>query len=676
MFVLYIGLAIIGIAGVLYFGLKISENIYHTTLKAFFWVLYITSILTLGNILATGVFYNVLRFKRGLPGDQGRIGDYGDLGYSGTCDTSCDSNICSLAIMDTLNKYYSNLISRALGQSAILNDNPVIRNGEITERIVGICKSNAYKQVSKIKNKTNLNGYIINIYQNWIKLLVESDTSDDKKIIRDYLETEGYDEKPSGLVGNPFKEIEKYDIYYWGSDRIFHPRIIEYCSDPEEYKGLTLGPAPDFKILRTNLYNQVYSSPRLGRLPFSVFRVGPYNHKSLTYYSLGDIMTTVFNQTSTNKFIEKYGVPMEEADRTTFQNSVNTEGPAFPTLLIAGPDKYLIPPQDWTMVWRNGSVNTKNPITIWRPKDFYDSGLKKWFRACGVLAVPNLLNFNPRQQYGYNTPEKQPIRLVAEELLENISDCPLKKVWDGRQVKGVGNLSIWRCNNVDFAANQNTSIAVSGYSIPNNLKLYQLKKTVTTVDEMKPLEFKNDIVDENKLGVGFHGSPHRSEKYSVFTWLEMPLEVQVTNLGNADKIYIRHSGVNIVNSYLIRKQEEGQTELNNYFSVDSNAILVKGNNKFNINNPNLIWEIVCVDKDGNMTGSNCKNKYYLIKNTKFNKYLKSEYDKTALGPITYIIDKIPNKTNINYSKIIQEFIWYNPLSATGNDLQVKNKNKK
>jgi len=670
MIVLYIGLFIIGFAGVLYFGLKISENIYHSTLKAFFWVLYIASILTIGNILATGIFYNVLRFKKGLPGDQGRIGDYGDLGYTGMCDTNCDSKLCSLEIMDSLNKYYSNLISKALGKSAILNDNPVIRNGEITERVDGICKSNAYKQVSKIKSKKSVHGYLINIYQNWIKLLVDSDMSDDKKIIRDYLETEGYDEKPSGLVGNPFKEIEKYDIYYWGSDRIFHPRIIEYCSDPEEYKGLTMGPAPDFKILRTNLYNQVYSHPRLGKSPFSVFRVGPYNHKHLTYYSLGDIITTVFNETSTNKFIEKYGVPMEEVDRTSFPDSVNTEGPAFPTLLIAGPDKYLIPPQDWSMIWRHSS---NNPVTIWKPNDFYDSGLKKWFRACGVLAVPNIFNENPRQQYGYNTPERQPIRLVAEEMLENISDCPLQQVWDGSRVRGDGNLSIWRCNNVDFAANQNTSIAISGYSRPNDFILYQLKKSATAVDEMKPLEFKNDLVDENKLGVGFHGAPHRSAKYSVFSWLEMPLEVQVTNLGNADKIYIRHSGVNLVNSYLIRKQDEGQTELNNYFGIYMNAILVKTNNTLNINNPNILWEIVCVDKNGNMTGTNCKNKYYLIKNTKFNKYLKSEYDKTALGPITYIIATLPNKTNKNFSKIIQEFIWYNPLSATGADLQVKSK---
>jgi hypothetical protein len=238
MFVLYIGLFIIGVAGILYFGLKISENIYHSTLKAFFWVLYIASILTIGNIFATGIFYNVLRFKRGSPGDQGRIGDYGDMGYSGTCDTSCDSKICGLTIMDSLNKYYSNLISKALGQSAILNDNPVIRNGEITERIDGICKSNAYKQVSKIKSKKSVNDYLINIYQQWIKLLVDSDMSDDKNIIRDYIETEGYEEKPSSLAGNPFKEIEKYDVYYWGSDRIFHPRIIEYCADPTEYKGL------------------------------------------------------------------------------------------------------------------------------------------------------------------------------------------------------------------------------------------------------------------------------------------------------------------------------------------------------------------------------------------------------------------------------------------------------
>jgi hypothetical protein len=46
------------------------------------------------------------------------------------------------------------------------------------------------------------------------------------------------EEEPE-LAGNPFKEIENYDIYYWGGDRIFHPRVIQICSNPKIYPEIS-----------------------------------------------------------------------------------------------------------------------------------------------------------------------------------------------------------------------------------------------------------------------------------------------------------------------------------------------------------------------------------------------------------------------------------------------------
>ena len=76
------------------------------------------------------------------------------------------------------------------------------------------------------------------------------------------------------------------------------------------------------------------------------------------------------------------------------------------------------------MIWRN---KKKPELTIWKPKDFYDTDLNKWFRACGFLAIPNWQNATPRQQFGYNTPDRQPIRLVNEDLLEDITE-KMKKI--------------------------------------------------------------------------------------------------------------------------------------------------------------------------------------------------------------------------------------------------------
>ena len=668
MFIVYFGLVIIGLVLVLYFGLKLSEDIYHPILVAFFWILYIASVLTISNVVATGLFYNVLRYKKGIPGDQGRIGDKGDRGDLGVCDTNCDSKLCTMNVLKEVNKYYQDLITKTLGKTAILNENPKINNSDITDRIKLMCQSQAYKEVAKIKTVKTLNDYIIDIYQKWIKLLVESDNSKDKTVIRDYLETDGYEDVPV-LKDNPFKEIEKYDIYYWGSDRIFHPRVIEYCAEPEKYQQLGQKEESSLKGLRTNLYSNIFASRNAARLHLSVFRVEPYNYQNLVYYPLGDIFVNGLANTSNTKFIEKYGV--DDKERTVLPNTVSTEGPSYPTLVVTGPEMYLRAPEDWVLVWRNKGLKNSPPITIWRPQDFYDNKLKKWFRACGCLAMPNWSNSTPRQQYGYNTPERQPIRLIAEELLSDVSAAGLNQVWNSYGSATNTSISIWNSQDVEYIKNFNVSVINNGYMRPKNSKVYIIRDSAFTSQILEPIDFKDPLVDEDNLGIGFHGAPHRSPMYSVFQWLDMPLEVQVTNIANASKIYIKHSGLNTINSYCLRRQLANSDQINNVFGVKGNEPLVTDNFTFNVNNKNLMWEIVCIDKNGNVDNQ-CNNGYYLIISVVNNKYFKVEVNTSTAGPLTYLANDLPDKNNPNYATIIQEFIWYNPKSATGSKLEMTN----
>jgi dTDP-4-dehydrorhamnose reductase len=91
------------------------------------------------------------------------------------------------------------------------SDDLEIKNYVISDKLRTICSSDAYKQVTQIKSVDTVNKYIIDIYQKWIKILIDADKTDDKKQIREYLETEGMEEEPE-LAGSPFKEIEKYDV--------------------------------------------------------------------------------------------------------------------------------------------------------------------------------------------------------------------------------------------------------------------------------------------------------------------------------------------------------------------------------------------------------------------------------------------------------------------------------
>ena len=47
----------------------------------------------------------------------------------------------------------------------------------------------------------------------------------------------------------------------------------------------------------------------------------------------------------------------------------------------------------------------------------YNKKLGKWFRGCGFYVNTNDRHTSPRHIAGFNTPERQPFRLVNEDLL-------------------------------------------------------------------------------------------------------------------------------------------------------------------------------------------------------------------------------------------------------------------
>jgi hypothetical protein len=675
MLIAYLVLSIIVLALVIFYGVTLSNNIYHPTLLIFFWIIYLATVFTIGNLLATAFFYNVLRNKKGLPGDQGRVGDKGTKGVTGSCDIQCDSKVCTITILKAINKYYSSLIQSILGNRMIGAEDLEIKNSVIADRLKNICSSDAYKEVTKIKSVDVVNKYIIDIYQKWIKLLIDSDKTDEKTQIRDYLETDGMEEEPA-LAGEPFKEIEKYDIYYWGGDRIFHPRVIQICSNPKIYKGIADEPKPLLKAIKTNLYTTIINSNKYGGGNFSAFRIDPYFFDENLYYPLGDIITNSKNFDPSNKFLERYLLKKEGKINLGGNNISNT--PQTPTMLIMGSDKYVRAPLDWQLIWR--SKTNRNPVvTIWKPKDIVDTKLNVTFKACGVLVMVRSRRdywISPRKIYGYNTPERQPIRLVSSELLEEITtQIPIRQVWNDRGSRSPNNISVWLTTDKDYLQNHNQPLAVIGYNYPRFLTFNKIKRSSFLPPNMETIQFNNNATDIDELGTGYHGVPHMQAKYSIFSFLNMPLETRLTNFANSNKIYIKHSGLNRLNSYMIRKQFPNQEKLDKAIGVKRKGPEIDETLADNNNNPNTIWEIVCIDKNNNPS-NDCTTFRYFIKSKTRNLYLRVQADKTATGPDTFTISALPSKDNKQvFNELIKEYVWFNPLPATGNSLQPSLKSK-
>jgi hypothetical protein len=696
MFILYVILFIITLIISIFVGMKMSENINHTTLLIFFWIIYIATLLTIANAVSTVFFYNVLRIKRGIPGDQGRVGDKGDVGVPGLCDVACSSKVCNLTITKGINEYYTTLKSQYVQSSTSTLE--TIKNREIMDNIKIICSSDAYKQVSKFKPPKMINDYIINIYTKWLKILFDADKTEDKRMIIEYLETDGLEERPE-LEGSPFNEIEKYDIYYWGRDRVFHPRVIEYCNIPDINKKMPQLDPPLLKGIKTNMYSPVLDhyrfEARSGAIKIkskyvSIYRVNPYSHLGVVYYPLGDFFTkeskSKFN--NTNKFVEHYGIAKK--NRVDFKGNNLMIGPKIPTILLAGTDKYLRPPQDWELIWTNtnGKYGNNN-VSMWKPKDYYDKTLNKWFRGCGTFTLAFTGKFksnqqfkNPREYYGYNTPEKQPIRLVAEELLNKITDSniDIEEIWNDKNSRSSYNVSVWITKDKQYRAEYNNAIAVSGYAKPpkNKLNFYTIKPEVFKEIPMGSVDFKHPLVDKSELGTGYLGSPEREKQYSIFSFIDIPLEIKLSNLDIANKIFIKHSGLNKINSYMIRKLESGSAELTGSFGVsnDTDNYDVSTTMKYSSADPNQIWEIVCIDENNKQIDDCTKAKRYMIKSTERNLYLVSEIDKSTTGRFNFLIKQLPNENEKNYSTLIKKYVWFKPLSATGNQLTNKEKSKK
>ncbi len=669
MIVLYAAILLVLFLGVIYYGVQLSENIQHPTLIALFWVVYIATILTVSNIVATAFFYNTLRNKKGLPGEQGRIGDKGNTGIQGKCGIQCGSKACIVYLTDNINKYYKNAIN-TVNPNIITKD---IKNLLIQNNIKILCNSFPYNEISKYKPVNILNDYIVNIYSNWIKLMINADKTSDKSIVRNYLEIEDPDEPQ--LEGNVVKEIENYDIFYWGADRIFHPRIIEICNNPDTYKVMPQNQRPKLKALRTNIYDMIIDNNNMRRHDFfmnpgyrkftqyfSIGRGRVYTFEGNTYYPLGDVIKNAGPLPKANKYIETFKT--NEIKRVDLP-PLGIKGFDQGTVLVCGPDDYIRPPLEWENIWRS---RKRYNLSFWKPKDIYDEKLKKWFRGVGFMAVKALWQ-NPRQIYGYNTPEKQPIRLVAEELLEPITTTDLKEVWNDRNSGSNWDTSIWLPTNKTYLDEINLPYSVDNWKRPDKLTFYRIKDESFKLQIVMPVSYSDSLTSPDGLGLGYHGAPERDPKYSIFSFINLPIEVQLTNIGIGSKIFLKHSGLNIVNAYMIRQLALGETELKGAFgkSSDPNEREITDTYNYNSKNPNLIWEIICIDDSNNIV-NDCSSKRYVIKKKGHEQYLKAYIDKTDLDRVRYILDTLPNNITQKRKEVFEQFVWYNPKSATGNQL--------
>ena len=207
-------------------GLHITEGIKSTVQLLLAWVIYIIMWSTFLNVFLLGYFWSVIQYKKGPTGQRGPSGEKGNLGIQGTCSIGATEAFLIKALTDYIDAlYYSKT------NTHIMNDNYKFTNNFLNNKISQTAGSRQYKVLVANLSKDNkpvinLINYLKSIWKQWFELIYDATGTPGSWFIDEF----GNDTNEYGWVGaNPFIEIRKYDVYYWGITRNFRPLKAEIC---------------------------------------------------------------------------------------------------------------------------------------------------------------------------------------------------------------------------------------------------------------------------------------------------------------------------------------------------------------------------------------------------------------------------------------------------------------
>jgi len=222
MSVWYILFLVIGIMLVYIVGTIMSKEIENPVMYFLFWFMYLITIITFITVIMSTVFYLTIKDKEGPQGPRGDRGDNGDKGESGICEEGCRNRICTKKVMEAINEE----INKVAGYPA-----PEIRvkNMYIKERVKQMCNSKEFKQLTPFRGPNDLIAYLKKIWTDWTGLIYRAGG-------RRYFESLGAENEFEWVKDNPFDEIKKYDVFYWGMGKTYRPEIIKKC---EKAQGRT-----------------------------------------------------------------------------------------------------------------------------------------------------------------------------------------------------------------------------------------------------------------------------------------------------------------------------------------------------------------------------------------------------------------------------------------------------
>jgi hypothetical protein len=538
-------------------GLEISKNIEETIISVLFWFLYIITIVTFINIILVGNYYLTMRNKTGPPGQQGKLGERGEKGEAGKCDTDCRDQYCYKRLLDPDNGIIPKKL-RELNEGVSVNPNNIY----IKSKVHQMCGSEEFKQLSPYNGPSNLVSYLEEIWKIWIENIYKSGGAL-------YFQTIGSEEQYDWQADNPFDEIKKYDVFYWGMGRQYRPKIVDKCIASKD--GVTADPnyndtvndmPPALWVAPTNLFDRIASNIAT-RIRVSFWRARQYTYKGQVFYPVGDIALGPNSEgVKSAKFI----------GNMTLAHS--SDGPNRSTILVAGDIKG---PINYEQVWESG--NGWLGFTIWRP-----------IAPAGYIALGDVATSGSSKPATGNSapircvPYSMAIKLAANgNVLWNSYG-----IWQRSHANILGfipNYGGWSYGTDGNAYNLFRCVVGYSTSIPDS----DVNGSFYYIDPSKSLWIGNENDNgnpehdnkSNRVGKGYVPQPKRDSKYSILAYLQLKNQPTLTHtqsttqlkgqildnaIGNTYTITMNNKCLSVVNGTVktVPCDNENQSQ---YFSI-------------------------------------------------------------------------------------------------------------
>ena len=519
--------AIIGIIIAIGLGLQLSHDIEDFIIYVLFWMLYIVTIITFVNIILVINYYLNMKNKSGPPGKDGINGKRGSKGDTGLCDPACRDSICEKQINELI---INELTNKNNGKAVKLN------NTYIKSKVRQICASDEFKQLAPYNGPQNLINYLKDIWIIWLNIMYESGGMA-------YFNNVAAEDEFDWLTDNPFNDIKKYDVFYWGMGKQYRPQVINKCYPSTDGNN----PDPNatgliFRASNTTLYDKLGDDNNSGsNNDVSFWRARQFTYKGAVYYPVGDVALGPTTTNDSNLQTRHVGI-------INFPQQLI--GPNRETIIVSGDG--LVGPIYYELKWTNYGY-TDNPFWLWCP-----------IAPVGYISLGDVVTF-----YGSQPPagDSAPIRCVPKNITlqippngnrlwsSNGSDSPTNVSLLGYVPNdGYGSFVSASASNV-----YNLFRAVPGvgtYIPPSDINgsFYYLDPNKYNIDLIIGIdkESPSSRIEDIQVGKGYIYKTAKDAKYSVLAYLNLKNNATLTHSVTKTQVSAQLIPDAISNAYLIQ----------------------------------------------------------------------------------------------------------------------------